>query len=174
MSIYTASLCHVVISSLFILTCRSPLQVAAKKSSRISFTKTTMSMSRLNLKLPLYYIASITVSIGGLLFGLDTGTIGPVTTMSTFAKTFGQLSPMKHGSIVSTILLPAAFASLFAGNIADTYGRPITIIVGGAIFGIGATLEAVAPKLAVFIFGRVTKGLGEGLFLATVTTYICE
>lgn len=133
-----------------------------------------MTLPRLKLKLPLYYIASITVSIGGMLFGLDTGTIGPVTAMSTFAATFGQLSPMKHGSIVSTILLPAAFAGLFAGNIADSYGRSITIIIGGAIFGIGATLEAAAPKLTVFLFGRVIKGLGEGLFLATVTTYICE
>lgn len=133
-----------------------------------------MFLSRINLKMPLYYIASITVSIGGLLFGLDTGTIGPVTAMSTFATTFGPLSPTKHGSIVSAILLPAAFAGLFAGNIANSYGRSTTIIIGGTIFGFGATLEAASPKLTLFIFGRAIKGLGEGLFLATVTTYICE
>lgn len=133
-----------------------------------------MFLSRINLKMPLYYLASIAVSIGGLLFGLDTGTIGPITAMSTFIASFGPFSPTKHGAIVSAILLPAATSCLFAGNLADSYGRSTTIIAGAAIFGIGATLEASAPKLAVFIFGRVIKGLGEGLFLATVTTYICE
>jgi sugar porter (SP) family MFS transporter len=133
-----------------------------------------MLLSRINFNMPLYYVASIIVSTGGLLFGLDTGTIGPITAMSTFVQSFGNMSPTKHGAIVSTILIPAATSSLFAGNIADSYGRSTTIIAGGAIFGIGATLEAAAPKLAVFIFGRVIKGLGEGLFLATVTTYICE
>ena len=133
-----------------------------------------MLLSRLNLKMPAYYVASIIVSIGGLLFGLDTGTIGPVTSMSTFIHSFGFLSPTKHGAVVSAILIPAATSSLFAGNIADSYGRSTTIIIGSAVFFLGATLECAAPKLAVFILGRVIKGLGEGLFLATVTTYICE
>src|SRR2546430_11771227 len=124
------------------------VQNRAGYPSSVSYFKTlkiTMFSSRFNLKLPLYYIASITVSIGGVLFGLDTGTIGPVTAMSTFTATFGQLSPMKHGSIVSAILLPAAFAGLFAGNIADSYGRATTLIVGGTIFGFGATLAATGP-----------------------------
>jgi len=115
-----------------------------------------MAPSRVNVRMPAYYIASIIVSIGGLLFGLDTGTIGPITSMSTFIHSFGYLSPTKHGAIVSAILIPAATSSLFAGNIADSYGRSTTIIIGSAVFGLGATLE------------------GEGLFLATVTTYICE
>jgi MFS family permease len=153
----------------------------SSKSSRISFICILLQNTQNhNVFIPIQpQIATLLhrfnhVSIWGVLFGLDTGTIGPVTAMSTFAATFGQLSPMKHASIVSAILLPAAFAGLFAGNIADSYGRSTTIIVGGTIFGFGAILEAAAPKLAVFMLGRVTKGLGEGLFLATVTTYICE
>jgi MFS family permease len=109
-----------------------------------------------------------------LLIRSDTGTIGPVTTMSSFQTSFGHLSALKHGAVVSAILLPAAFSGLFAGNVADVYGRSTTIIIGATIYSIGATLETTASKLAQFIFGRVTKGIGEGLFLAILVVYICE
>jgi len=114
------------------------------------------------------------VAVGGLLFGSDTGTIGPMTTMKSFSDSFGHLSASKHGSVVSSILLPAAFASLFAGNLADVYGRTRIIVIGAIIFGIGASLQATAFQLSQFILGRVIEGFGEGLFLATLTVYICE
>jgi sugar porter (SP) family MFS transporter len=79
-----------------------------------------------------------------------------------------------HGGVVSAILIPATFTGLFAGNIADLYGRSTTMILGVGIFGIGATMEAAATTLALFIFGRVIAGLGEGLFLGTLTVHICE
>jgi hypothetical protein len=41
---------------------------------------------------PKYVQASMIVSMGGLLFGLDTGTIGPLTVMPQFDETFGTLS----------------------------------------------------------------------------------
>lgn len=41
---------------------------------------------------PKYIQASIIISTGGILFGLDTGTIGPLTVMPQFDETFGILS----------------------------------------------------------------------------------
>lgn len=105
---------------------------------------------------------------------LDTGTIGPVTTMSSFTQTFGPLSSTIHGVVVSAILIGGSFAGLFSGNIADIYGRPLTIRVGALIFGIGTLLESTSFELGQFIGGRVITGLGEGLFLGTVVVYVCE
>ncbi|KAF2663429.1 sugar transport protein [Microthyrium microscopicum] len=125
-------------------------------------------------RLPLYYRAAAIVATGGFLFGADTGTIGPVTAMKSFQEAFGPLTSAKHGFVVSSILLSGAISGLFAGNIADVYGRGIAFILGGIIFGIGAALEAGAQSLGMFIFGRVLAGFGEGIFLGNLTVYICE
>jgi MFS family permease len=99
------------------------------------------------LHMPLYQRASIITATGGFLFGLDTGTTGPVTTMDSFVHTFGHLSSTLHGVVFSVILTGGTFSGIFPGNIADIYGRIPTIAIGAAIFGIGATLECVAPSL---------------------------
>jgi len=125
-------------------------------------------------KMPLYYRAAMIVSLGGLLWGFDTGTIGPVTTMVAYTKTFGPLSSTLHGVVVSAILLGGSFAAIFSGNIADIYGRVKTIQLGALIFGVGAALEASSFKLGQFIAGRIVAGMGEGLFLGTCVVYICE
>jgi MFS family permease len=99
---------------------------------------------------------------------LETGTIGPVTSMKQFAETFGVLSSTLHGLVVSTILIPAAISSFFGGHLANSVGRTKAIAIGGLIFGIGAALECASVKLAMLIVGRAIKGIGEGLFLSTV------
>jgi sugar porter (SP) family MFS transporter len=105
---------------------------------------------------------------------MDTGTIGPVTTMSSFIDTFGEFSSTMHGVIVSSILLPGALAALIAGILADRYGRTRMIAIGSIVFGIGAALETASFRLAMFIVGRLVKGVGEGIFLSTVYVQVCE
>ncbi|KUL88895.1 hypothetical protein ZTR_03518 [Talaromyces verruculosus] len=123
---------------------------------------------------PKYVLASILCSFGGFLFGMDTGIIGPVTVMNSYVASFGSISSTVHGLIVSTILIPAAISSFFAGKVADVLGRPKAISLGAFIFGLGAALEAGAADLAMFIVGRCVEGIGEGLYLGTLVVYICE
>lgn len=125
-------------------------------------------------KPPLYQRACILTAFGGFLFGFDTGTIGPITTMPSFTSTFGDFSSILHGVIVSSILIGGTLSGIFAGNIADVWGRIPTISVGAGIFGLGAALECVAPKLGVYITGRIIAGVGEGFFLGTLVVYVCE
>ena len=99
---------------------------------------------------------------------MDTGIIGSVTVMDSYTQQFGRLSPTVHGLIVSAILIPAAISSCFAGKVADALGRPKSIGIGALIFGVGASLEAGAVNLAMFVTGRVIEGLGEGLYLGTL------
>jgi sugar porter (SP) family MFS transporter len=138
---------------------------------------TTMAHKTLISKLrpPPYVLHSTLISIGGLLFGLDTGCIGPITTMPQFEVSFGgSLSASVHGLIVSTILIPAAIASFFAGPLADTVGRRRGVSIGGVIFALGAALEAGSNHLAMLIVGRIVAGIGEGLFLSPILVYVCE
>ncbi|KAL8668331.1 MAG: hypothetical protein Q9168_007042 [Polycauliona sp. 1 TL-2023] len=94
--------------------------------------------------------------------------------MPAFTDYFGAFSPTIHGLIVSSILLPAAFTSFFAGHLADKVGRLDTIMIGATIFGFGAALEAGSISLAMFIPARALAGVGEGFFLSIVVVYICE
>ncbi|KAJ9157969.1 Sugar transport protein [Pleurostoma richardsiae] len=124
--------------------------------------------------IPLYIRAVIVTSCVAMLFGLDTGTIGPVTTMPEFEKTFGTLSATVHGVVVSSILLPGAISALVSGVLADKYGRIRLIVCGSLVYGIGAAIECSATILGVFILGRLIKGVGNGLFLSTVYVQVCE
>lgn len=123
---------------------------------------------------PRYILASIVAGLGGFLFGLDTGTIGPVTAMPQFSQTFGTLSPTLHGLIVSCILITGALSSFLAGHLADAVGRPLGMAVGAVVFGAGAALEAGSVHLAMLFVARLVTGAGEGLFLSTTVVYICE
>ncbi|PSN59113.1 general substrate transporter, partial [Corynespora cassiicola Philippines] len=105
---------------------------------------------------------------------LDTGTIGPITSMPRFTETFGAVSASVHGLIVSSILTTGALSSFLAGHLADAIGRPRSMAVGAVIFGIGAALEAGSGHLAMLLVGRLITGAGEGMFLSTTVVYICE
>lgn len=133
------------------------------------------SSPSLLLRLPAYLPPTLLTALGGFLFGMDTGIIGPVTVMPSFTSTFGSLSPTLHGLVVSAILIPAAITSFLAGRFADKYGRPRVIAVGAGIFAVGAAVEAGAVGrggeggagggIGMFVAGRALAGIGEGLYL---------
>ncbi|KAI2603770.1 general substrate transporter [Hypoxylon sp. NC1633] len=133
-----------------------------------------MQLSQLFRKPPGYMLASILCSLGGFLFGIDTGIIGPVTVMDDFTKYVGNPTPTIHGLIVSSILIPAAISSFFAGRVADALGRPRGIAIGSFIFGAGAALEGASTHIAMFVVGRIIEGIGEGLYLSMMVVYMCE
>ncbi|KAI9642596.1 hypothetical protein NHQ30_009401 [Ciborinia camelliae] len=139
----------------------------------ISSSGPTWLSKRLTMP-PKYIQASIIISIGGILFGLDTGTIAPLTVMPQFDETFGKLSSTVHGLVVSTILIPAALSSMFTGHLANALGRLTATAIGSFIFGIGATIECSSFSLAQLLIGRAIKGIGEGFFLSTLVVYITE
>ncbi|RKU39805.1 hypothetical protein DL546_000241 [Coniochaeta pulveracea] len=128
----------------------------------------------LTRKPPGYVVAALVCSLGGFLFGMDTGIIGPVTVMEDFKRYVGTPSPTIHGLIVSSILIPAAISSFFAGRLADILGRSRSIATGAFIFGLGCALEAGAVHIGMFVVGRVVEGIGEGLYLGTLVVYTCE
>lgn len=88
--------------------------------------------------------------------------------MPSFTKEFGELSSSTVGITVSSVLLPGAIASLFAGSLSDRLGRTRAVAIGALIFAMGAGLEAAAINLGMFVGGRCVVGIGEGVFLSTL------
>ncbi|KAI0596829.1 general substrate transporter [Biscogniauxia sp. FL1348] len=123
---------------------------------------------------PRYVIASVAVSLGGLLNGYDTGSIGAITHMPQFAASIGPLSSTVLGITVSMIMLTGTFPAVFAGHLADRLGRLRVVAPGALLFGLGALLQGTARGLAQFLAGRAVAGFGQGVFLSNVSVYICE
>lgn len=123
---------------------------------------------------PGYVLASLAISLGGLINGYDTGSIGAVISMSQFESTIGKLSPTLVGFTVSVIMLAGAVPSVFAGWLADHHGRLKIILLGTVLFCIGALLQGSAYGLPQFLLGRVVAGLGEGVYLSNMAVYISE
>ena len=108
-----------------------------------------------------YIVEGIIPEVDGLLVS-----IGPITTMPSFTESFGPVSSTLQGLIVSTILIPAAFASFLAGALADRLGRIYAMMIGAVVFGTGAALEAGSITIPMLITGRAVTGVGEGLFFS--------
>lgn len=124
--------------------------------------------------LPNYVVASMAISLAGLLNGLDTGSIGAITAMSQFRDSVGHLSPSLVGFTVSLIMLTGTIPSVFAGHVADRFGRLKVVLAGAIVFLIGVILQGTSSTLPQFLFGRALAGSGQGIFLSNVSVYICE
>ncbi|OAL35677.1 hypothetical protein AYO20_05058 [Fonsecaea nubica] len=119
------------------------------------------------------WLIAICVSVGGFLFGYDTGYISSV--LVTIGDDLGHnLSSSEQELITSITSGGALIGAIFAGLTADRYGRKISIYCGCVVFVIGAILQAAAFSIAQMTVGRAVVGLGVGSAAMVVPLYISE
>ncbi|CAN4113834.1 unnamed protein product [Withania somnifera] len=129
---------------------------------------------------------------GGLLFGYDIGISGGVTSMDEFLLKFfpnvyHKEKSLKEGGsqyckfndhllqlFTSSLYLAALVASFAASITTKTFGRKISMLIGGLIFLIGAVLNGIAMNLGVLILGRLLLGVGIGYANQSVPVYLSE
>jgi MFS transporter, SP family, major inositol transporter len=116
-------------------------------------------------------VITIVATLGGLLFGYDTGVIN------------GALEPMKadlgltatgEGLVTSTLLVGAAIGAAACGKLNDTLGRKKTLTILAVLFFVGTIGGVLAPNLAVMIPSRVILGIAVGGASVTVPVYLAE
>jgi sugar porter (SP) family MFS transporter len=115
-------------------------------------------------------VAAIT-SIGGLLFGYDTGVISGAI---LFIREDFVLSSIAQEVTVSAVLIGAVIGASISGMLADKYGRKIMIVLASIIFGIGAIFSAFSPNVNALIASRVVVGIAIGMASFIVPLYIAE
>ncbi|MFM9372743.1 sugar porter family MFS transporter [Streptomyces sp. Da 82-17] len=115
--------------------------------------------------------ASGVAALGGFLFGYDTGIIS--SALLFIAPEFGLSDGMQQVTVAS-LLLGAIVGVLGAGAVTDAAGRRRTLLVGAAVFAVGAVASALAPGVEVLIVARVLLGLAIGTASLTVPAYIAE
>jgi len=94
-----------------------------------------MNTSRTGVNMALISAIVAVATIGGLLFGYDSGAVNGTQTGLTAEF---DLSPAALGFTVGSLLIGCAFGAFFAGRLADVMGRRNVMLIAAALFVGGA------------------------------------
>ncbi|MGB5497808.1 MAG: MFS transporter, partial [Maribacter sp.] len=125
-------------------------------------------------KINIYFI-TIVITLGGLLFGYDTGVING--TQFYFSKYF-ELTGALKGFIVSSALLGALVGAASAGLISKAIGRKKSLIIAAVLFMIsawGSGLPSMLPEsTTLLVIFRLIGGIAIGMASMNAPMYIAE
>jgi len=128
------------------------------------------STKRINI-----YFVTIVITLGGLLFGYDTGVING--TQFYFSKYF-ELTGWLKGFIVSSALLGALLGAASAGMISKEIGRKKSLIIAAILFAIsawGSGLPSMLPEsMTLMVIFRILGGIAIGMASMNAPMYIAE
>nr|WP_316669450.1 MFS transporter [uncultured Propionibacterium sp.] len=111
-------------------------------------------------------------TLGGLLFGYDTGVISGALPFLREPRADGGLALSTFDeSLVTTAL---TLGAVIGGRLSDRFGRRRNIMTVAVIFLIGALGCALSPSRDVLVAFRFILGLGVGGASATVPVYLSE
>lgn len=100
---------------------------------------------------------AIFLSIGGFLFGYDSGIISSTIAQPHFIEYMGKPSAAERGGIVSSFTGGAIIGAASIYLIADRLGRKWTAFLGAAISCIGCVLQGAAVNIPMMIAGRLVS-----------------
>jgi SP family sugar:H+ symporter-like MFS transporter len=116
-------------------------------------------------------IISTVATIGGFLFGFDSGVING--TVDGLTKAFESES-IGQGFNVASMLLGCAVGAFAAGTLADLIGRKSLLIIAALFFVVSAWGSGIAATSGEFIFYRIIGGLAVGAASVMAPAYISE
>ncbi|CAK0782513.1 hypothetical protein CVIRNUC_005731 [Coccomyxa viridis] len=128
---------------------------------------------------PRLWLLTFCSGIAGFLFGYDTGVISGALPyirddlLKSYQSNTSSLNWIQ-GVIVSAAVFGAALGSALGGALGDHFGRKTMLLIGDALFAVGAVLMAAAQGVGSLIGGRIVVGLGVGLASVTSPVYISE
>ena len=118
-----------------------------------------------------FLLLSAVASLGGLLFGYDTGVISGAL---LFLRARFALSPTMQDVVTGIVLLGATAGAAAAGALSDRFGRRPVILAVALLFAIGALLSGLADTLWVLLAARLLVGLAIGVASMLTPLYLSE
>lgn len=127
----------------------------------------------LAVKANLSYLIPICLvaTLGGLLFGYDTGVISGA--IEPLKARFG-LSDFMKGWTSGCVLIGCAAGVLLVGPVSDRFGRKLAMFGAAAMFLASAIGTALPNDIGTFIAFRLIGGLGIGIASISTPMYIAE
>jgi sugar porter (SP) family MFS transporter len=117
------------------------------------------------------YFWSLTVSMGGFLFGMDTALISGV---ERSIQQLWNMSDAMTGQVVAGALYGTIIGAIFGGMPAQYLGRKKALFYIGLIFLVSAVGSALAPDAWALMFFRFIGGLSVGASSVVAPMYIAE
>jgi MFS transporter, SP family, sugar:H+ symporter len=124
-----------------------------------------------NVNLPLVAAIVGVATIGGFMFGYDSGVING--TQDGLKSTF-HLSEAWLGVTVSALLPGCAVGAFLAGRLADVWGRRRVMVAAAALFILSALASGAAASALMMICARFAAGVGVGAASVLSPAYISE
>lgn len=122
----------------------------------------------MNKKLILW---SITVSLGGFLFGMD---VAVISGAEQDIQQLWNLTTLQHGLAVAMALYGTVVGAAFGGWPSDKYGRKNTLLWIAFSFLLSSVGAALAGNVIVFMIFRFLGGLSIGASSVVAPVYISE
>ncbi|KAI6001950.1 general substrate transporter [Pisolithus albus] len=126
---------------------------------------------------------ALIASMGGFIFGYDTGQISDIVLMKDFLLRFATcttpdncaFSAVREGLIVSLLSIGTLVGALFGAPVADWLGRRYAMTTECGVFIIGVIVQMTSTDVwQQFAVGRFISGLGVGALSAAVPMYQAE
>ncbi|MCK7597640.1 sugar porter family MFS transporter [Microbulbifer sp. CAU 1566] len=121
--------------------------------------------------LPFILLICGVATIGGFLFGFDSGVING--TVTGLQQAFNS-NTAGTGFNVASMLLGCAVGAFFAGRLADLWGRKTLLLISAVLFVISAWGSGIASSSPEFVFYRILGGLAVGAASVMSPAYISE
>jgi len=118
-----------------------------------------------------FLLVATIASLGGLLFGYDTGVISGAL---PFLKQDFTLDARMLGVATSAVLVGATLGAAGAGAISDMFGRRRVILIVALLFVVGALGSAAAQSLSVLLGARAVVGVAIGIASMLTPLYLSE
>ncbi|KAI5121771.1 hypothetical protein M0805_009582 [Coniferiporia weirii] len=128
-------------------------------------------------------LLALLASMGGFIFGYDTGQISDILLMPDFLQRFGEcdasgacsFTNVRSGLIVSLLSIGTLIGALCGAPIADFLGRRYAMSIECLVFSIGVVIQMTSfSAWYQFAIGRLVSGFGVGALSAAVPMYQAE
>lgn len=116
-------------------------------------------------------LVSMVAALGGMMFGFD---IAIISGAAPFVQEHFHLHELQLGWGVSSLLAGCMLGAIFAGRLADAFGRKRTLVSIALVFAFTSLLTAVAPQFYLFVAARFAGGLAVGAASMVSPLYIAE
>ena len=110
-------------------------------------------------------------ALAGLLFGYDTGVASGI---QGYLQTYFHLSNTQLGFAIACLELGAVPGAMFAGTLADRFGRKKLLIVCAVLFAASGVLSAIPQTLTELVLARIIGGVAIGASSMVAPVYIAE
>lgn len=113
----------------------------------------------------------LVAGLGGLLYGIDVGIIAGAL---PYLEATSNFSAEQIGTVVAAVLLGSVLSSLFAGALADLFGRKSIMLLSALLFILSIPIICLSSSFYSLVAGRLLQGISGGLIGVVVPLYLAE